>query len=865
MSQYNPPRGPGGLTEGQSYDDRGRRSPNRRRPNSGRSSRSGRDGRDHNNGGNNGMGSDMNSGMNNGMNDRYSNDRRGDRRDNHRDSSRGMQAPARYDTSAQSQTETGFVEKMCDAYGFIDCDIRRQKLFFHYSHCELIDDLVVGDYVSFAVVMDTQTRKNVGFEIKRLPVTVPDSVEWDETTKFSKPITGTIYRKARGRVGSEYESPGWIVYEMDGHSYRVAYLPSELSSGRQLGGQSHFGSQPPTYAIGDKVTMCLGPEDGGRRLAHNIVLCSPIDDSPALERGLGVVTSLKDGYGFLKRDPKFGTGDIFFHYSGVVGMNPTELQEGDNVEYSETNKQDKLRAVDVVYVAPEDMEVISEEIFTGKVDRAVQKPGQRDSDRDRPYRERDRDGDRDRESKGIIMHVVKREAGAHDTTDTLENGATDKDGARAEMNEAEGETAKDNSYIDTPQNSAEHVHYSAENGTNEAETVAEESVGDMGDHAEGTEQTASAKRSRRNRRGTRKEMLTFRVADQVDAEETFGKNDEVTFMKCTHRRTQMSRAVGVALVARAPEVVEYGFVSGLNKSFGFIERSAKLACLFFHFNDIEHEDGESALVVGGPVKFVVVPDKKGKPCANKVQPISAEEMPPLTISYKDDQPLFGRVHRVFAAVAFPAERYGGMVAYEGPQMEVHRCPFGIVGLPSAGTRAPLLVGESVCFRRGVRGGVSRGRGDGKPKWEAMEVCALYAQSDLKHTDKRRGRVVGVTDQGGEIEHDGKNVPYYLCEVLEGSVMVEGEEVEFNLAENCITKTLNCCRITRSRLRPRKIIGLAALTFGPIRQPYLPHKTSNGFANRTGAKEEPKQVLGDETSAEGGVSENGVTEVGLANE
>lgn len=58
------------------------------------------------------------------------------------------------------------------------------------------------------------------------------------------------------------------------------------------------------------------------------------------------MTALKETFGFLERDPKFGEGEIFFHYSEVEGDVST-LRIGTDLTYSETKQGNKPRAVSV--------------------------------------------------------------------------------------------------------------------------------------------------------------------------------------------------------------------------------------------------------------------------------------------------------------------------------------------------------------------------------------------------------------------------------------------------------------------------------------------------------------------------------------
>lgn len=66
-----------------------------------------------------------------------------------------------------------------------------------------------------------------------------------------------------------------------------------------------------------------------------------------MERETGTVKWFNEqkGYGFISRES--GDGDIFVHYSAIVGDGFKTLYEGDRVEYSVTQGQKGLAAAEV--------------------------------------------------------------------------------------------------------------------------------------------------------------------------------------------------------------------------------------------------------------------------------------------------------------------------------------------------------------------------------------------------------------------------------------------------------------------------------------------------------------------------------------
>lgn len=101
-------------------------------------------------------------------------------------------------------------------------------------------------------------------------------------------------------------------------------------------------------------------------------------DHPAFSgAGYGTITSLKSDFGFLHRDPKFGDGEVFFHYSEVPGGGDA-LKIGMDVEYSEMQQgADKLRAVDVTPLPAGYFDDVDSAVVTGTVSHSVLEAGKR--------------------------------------------------------------------------------------------------------------------------------------------------------------------------------------------------------------------------------------------------------------------------------------------------------------------------------------------------------------------------------------------------------------------------------------------------------------------------------------------------------
>jgi cold shock CspA family protein len=96
-----------------------------------------------------------------------------------------------------------------------------------------------------------------------------------------------------------------------------------------------------------------------------------------LGAGYGTITSLKSDFGFIHRDPKFGDGEIFFHYSEVSG-GIEALRIGMDVEYGEVQQtNDKMRAVEVAPLPAGYFDAVDSAVVEGTVTHAISETGKR--------------------------------------------------------------------------------------------------------------------------------------------------------------------------------------------------------------------------------------------------------------------------------------------------------------------------------------------------------------------------------------------------------------------------------------------------------------------------------------------------------
>lgn len=154
------------------------------------------------------------------------------------------------------------------------------------------------------------------------------------------------------------DSPGIIIYDVNGTKQTIPFSAGGVT-----------GAAP---VQGDQVEFQISESrrNGTKTGVSVKVLPRAVPDAPPAQRRQGYIAAIKDHYGFIETAEH--DREIFFHFSALEEeLKHVEL--GDEVEYTETRKNDKMAAERVVKleagsVNPED---VAEERLSGRVLRAM--------------------------------------------------------------------------------------------------------------------------------------------------------------------------------------------------------------------------------------------------------------------------------------------------------------------------------------------------------------------------------------------------------------------------------------------------------------------------------------------------------------
>ena len=251
--------------------------------------------------------------------------------------------------TATMPTEQGQICALKESFGFLKGADRNEDIFFHFG--ELVspdEEPKIGDEMEFQVDDHNQNRISAR-NLKKLP---PNTIQWETEDFPGERIRGLVERPPSTRASySSSSSPsdsGTIRILMhqedeehataDGHLVRFAQsdirkLPKDIiaeqksspSNSKRKGSSTTAGSSL-SLRRGDFVEFTLVTERRTQyKYAREIsLLMSEVDrqkhaeETEKLKQAKeehGVVTSLKDGFGFLRSNKR--RQEVFFHYSSV--------------------------------------------------------------------------------------------------------------------------------------------------------------------------------------------------------------------------------------------------------------------------------------------------------------------------------------------------------------------------------------------------------------------------------------------------------------------------------------------------------------------------------------------------------------------
>ncbi|KAK7108802.1 cold shock domain-containing protein E1-like [Littorina saxatilis] len=224
------------------------------------------------------------------------------------------------------QRETGMIASLKDGYGFINCADREARMFFHFS--EFMDPEYIPEdkaEVQFTVLPDPSSASRM--IATRIKVLAKGSVCF--LSVLPALYVGTIDREPathKNQNKNKEADTGSIRYDFQSKIQNITYLMKDLDL-----------KTAPRY--GDKVEFQIGEQKSTtKQLAVNVKVLF----RSANNRCQGFVATLKDNYGFIENEKH--DQEVFFHFSAFEGNATTDLDLGDEVEYTLARKSAKMSA-----------------------------------------------------------------------------------------------------------------------------------------------------------------------------------------------------------------------------------------------------------------------------------------------------------------------------------------------------------------------------------------------------------------------------------------------------------------------------------------------------------------------------------------
>lgn len=207
----------------------------------------------------------------------------------------------------------GIISSLKDSFGFIERADSVAEIFFHYSEYNGdVNELIIGDDVDFELF--ERQGKEIAVKVNKLS---PGTVVFEDISE--ERFKGHVIKAVTVRSPSSTDGhlTGMIEYQGKTDTYEVLFGDRDTEDDISL-------------QKGDVVEFNLSTDRRDKlQRAINISLAA-VSVRNGQKRESGVVSSLKDGFGFIKcadRDLS-----IFFHFSEIVEQSHV-INQGDEVEF----------------------------------------------------------------------------------------------------------------------------------------------------------------------------------------------------------------------------------------------------------------------------------------------------------------------------------------------------------------------------------------------------------------------------------------------------------------------------------------------------------------------------------------------------
>lgn len=758
--------------------------------------------------------------------------------------------------------EKGVVEKLLNSYGFLECSSTNYRVFFHYSEYDGdINKLVVGDCIEFSLTTDHRNNKPLAVNLSKLP---SGSVVIE--TLSEEMCTGRVEvepKVSKNADSADISTLGRVSYDKSGEFFFLPFSISDIEKGEKI----NKGDYVSFHVATNKRT--------GSMKARKLRLSST---QPLLKIGQGIVSSLKENFGFIERADT--VAEIFFHYSEFKD-DINELLIGDDVEYELQERAGKETAVNIKKLPTGTVvfEDISPTRYKGHVIKAISSSPGTNVDGHLTgmieYQGKNDTheilfGDRDTEDdimlqKGDIVEFnvstdrrdkLQRAVNIKLISVCVPNGHTRDIGIISSLKDGFGfikcaeqelsiffhfsevleqsrvmnigdevEFTIQNDVVSKRQH-ATRVHFLPK-GSVTFETVSSKRyVGIIEQEAPLIRNMKSPNKVKEQENGfiqTQIGGVQTRVAYYLrdcKLRETPQYQDKVDFILVTKKASGHHFARDVNVLEKAVHLLQQGYVCALKESFGFIEVSSHERELFFHFSAVT--DG-TPLELGDLVQFTEV--KSG-------EKISADNVTKLPLSSFTEDDVTSNVYegtviRPMRTVDPDQSEYEGLIQVSSTEHEndekeeVYR--FGITSLVDK--KEQLQVGNKVSFQTYI---------DSVTK--TIRATRVACKRNIL-----RGRVESLKGQFGFISYDndeGKRIFFHMSELIDihSSDLRTGDEVSFSIVNNHKNGKKSAIRVQKviderperlARRRSVRFSECAASSFVVLRHPTGPDGTS-GF-------------------------------------
>jgi len=218
----------------------------------------------------------------------------------------------------QTESVQGIVSSLKESFGFVERADIVAEIFFHYSEFSgVVNDLMIGDDVEFQLV--NRLGKEIAVKVNKLE---PGTVVFEDIS--STRFRGHVIKAINTRM---------LNNSVDGHLTGIIEYQGKSDTHEVLFGDRDM-EDDIILLKGDVVEFNVSTDrrDNLQRAVNIKLISVALKDGQ--KRDVGVVSSLKDGFGFIKCAEQ--DLSIFFHFSEILEQSHI-LDIGQEVEFTIEN------------------------------------------------------------------------------------------------------------------------------------------------------------------------------------------------------------------------------------------------------------------------------------------------------------------------------------------------------------------------------------------------------------------------------------------------------------------------------------------------------------------------------------------------